>query len=71
MSTALTFGLVGGMLVPAFLANRLSRLTRIPDVLMLMARGVVIAPGLHLVDHPEHGLGHVLQWWPAHFSGGK
>jgi potassium/hydrogen antiporter len=50
MSTALIFGLIGGLLVLAFLANRLSRLTRIPDVLMLMALGVVIGPGLHLAD---------------------
>ena len=34
----------------AFLANRLSRLSPIPDVLMLMALGVVIGPGLHLAD---------------------
>jgi potassium/hydrogen antiporter len=51
MSTALILGLVGGLLVLAFLANRLSRLTRIPDVLMLMALGVVLGPGLHLL-HP-------------------
>lgn len=50
MSTALIFGLVGGLLVLAFLANRLSGLTRIPDVLMLMALGVVWGPVLHLVD---------------------
>jgi len=50
MSTALIFGLIGGLLVLAFVANRLSRLTRIPDVLMLMALGVVIGPGLHLAD---------------------
>jgi cell volume regulation protein A len=50
MSTALILGLIGGLLVLAFLANRLSRLTRIPDVLMLMALGVVIGPGLHLAD---------------------
>jgi cell volume regulation protein A len=50
MSTALIFGLIGGLLVLAFLANRLWRLTRIPDVLMLMALGVVIGPGLHLAD---------------------
>jgi cell volume regulation protein A len=50
MTTTLILGLVGGLLVLAFLANRLSRLTRIPDVLMLMALGVILGPGLHLVD---------------------
>jgi hypothetical protein len=72
MSTALIFGLVGGLLVLAFFANRLSRLTRIFDVRMLMALTVLIGPGSHLADHPEQrGLGHVQQWWQALFSGGK
>lgn len=72
MSTALIFGPNGGLLVLPSLANHLSRLTRIPDVLMLLALSVVIGRGLHLADHPEQrGLGHVHRWWQAHFSGGK
>jgi hypothetical protein len=46
MSTALILGLVGGLLVLAFLANRLSGLTRIPDVLILMAPGRRAGAGL-------------------------
>jgi cell volume regulation protein A len=53
MSPALILGLVGGLLVLAFLANRLSGLTRIPDVLMLMALGVLLGPVLHLVQAVE------------------
>src|SRR5579872_2085850 len=40
------FGLLGGLLVLAFGANRLFRWTRIPDVVVLMATGVVIGPVL-------------------------
>lgn len=44
------FGLLGGLLVLAFLANRLFRVTRVPDVIVLMAAGLVLGPGLHLVN---------------------
>jgi len=40
------FGLLGGLLVLAFGANRLFRWTRIPDVVVLMVTGVVIGPVL-------------------------
>src|SRR5580704_16801492 len=40
------FGLLGGLLVLAFVANRLFRWTRIPDVVVLMATGVLIGPVL-------------------------
>src|SRR6202162_3095446 len=40
------FGQLGGLLVLAFGANRLFRWTRIPDVVVLMATGVVIGPVL-------------------------
>ncbi len=40
------FGLLGGLLVLAFAANRLFRWTRIPDVVVLMATGVLIGPVL-------------------------
>ena len=50
MSAALILGLVGGLLVVAFLANRVFGLTRIPDVLVLMMLGVLLGPVLGLVQ---------------------
>jgi len=56
------FALLGGLLVLAFVANRLVRFTGVPDVIILMATGVVIGPILHWVN-PEifrgatHGFG--------------
>jgi potassium/hydrogen antiporter len=50
MSSAVILGLVGGLLVVAFLANRVFGLTRIPDVLVLMMLGVLLGPGLGLVQ---------------------
>jgi potassium/hydrogen antiporter len=50
MSSALVLGLVGGLLVVAFLANRVFGLTRIPDVLVLMMLGVLLGPVLGLVQ---------------------
>jgi potassium/hydrogen antiporter len=50
MSTALILGLVGGLLMLAFLANRVFRVTRVPDVLVLMALGLVLGPVLGLVN---------------------
>jgi cell volume regulation protein A len=44
------FALLGGLLVLAFLANRLVRFTRVPDVIILMATGVLIGPALHWVN---------------------
>jgi cell volume regulation protein A len=52
MSSALVLGLVGGLLVIAFLANRVFKVTRIPDVVLLMGLGVLLGPGLGLF-HPE------------------
>jgi cell volume regulation protein A len=49
MSPALILGLVGGLLVIAFMANRIFALTRIPDVVLLMALGVLLGPVLGLV----------------------
>jgi cell volume regulation protein A len=49
MSSALVLGLVGGLLVLAFLANRIFRVTRIPDVVLLMGLGVLLGPGLGLL----------------------
>ena len=53
MSTALILGLVGALLMLAFLANRVFRVTRVPDVLVLMALGLVLGPVLGFVD-PAH-----------------
>src|SRR5580704_2942650 len=52
MSAALVLGLVGGLLVLAFLANCVFRVTRIPDVVLLMALGVVLGPVLGIL-HAE------------------
>ena len=49
MSLPALFGLLGGLLVLAFVANRLFQTTRVPDVVVLMATGVIIGPLLHWV----------------------
>jgi potassium/hydrogen antiporter len=48
MNITAFFGLLGGLLVIAFIANRLFTWTRVPDVVVLMAAGVVLGPVLHL-----------------------
>jgi potassium/hydrogen antiporter len=52
MTLALTnfFGLLGGLLVLAFGANRLSRWTRVPDVIVLLGSGILLGPVLHWID---------------------
>src|SRR5271154_5234832 len=50
MDLNLFFALLGGLLVLAFVANRLVRFTGVPDVIILMATGVVIGPILHWVN---------------------
>ncbi len=62
MNLTLFFGLLGGLLVLAFIAHRLVRRTGIPDVLVLMATGVLLGPLFHLVDPSRfqsvtHGFG--------------
>ena len=44
--TALTtlLGLLGGLLILAFYANRLSKQTRVPDVVILIATGLILGP---------------------------
>lgn len=42
-------GLLGGLLVLAFIANRLSRRTRVPDVIVLLASGILLGPVLHWI----------------------
>ena len=48
MNITAFFGLLGGLLVIAFTANRLFTWTRVPDVVVLMAAGVMLGPVLHL-----------------------
>jgi cell volume regulation protein A len=50
MSTALILGLIGGLLILAFVANKVFAYTRIPDVVVLMALGLLIGPVFGLVD---------------------
>jgi NhaP-type Na+/H+ or K+/H+ antiporter len=44
------FGLLGALLVLAFVANRLSKWTRVPDVIVLLITGIALGPVLHWVD---------------------
>ena len=50
MDLTLFFAVLGGLLVLAFVANRLVRFTRVPDVIILMGTGVLIGPVLHWVN---------------------
>jgi cell volume regulation protein A len=43
-------GLLGGLLVLAFAANRLAKRTGVPDALVLMATGLLLGPTLHWID---------------------
>ncbi len=50
MDLTLFFGLMGGLIVLAFIANRLFRHTRIPDLVVLIVIGLLIGPVFHWVD---------------------
>jgi potassium/hydrogen antiporter len=50
MDLTLFLALLGGLLVLAFIANRVVRFTHVPDVVILMATGVLIGPVLHWVN---------------------
>jgi cell volume regulation protein A len=50
MNPATTLGLLGALLVLAFLANRIFRVSRIPDSMLLMSFGVLLGPVLGLVN---------------------
>ena len=50
MSLKAFIALLGGLLVLAFVANRLFRRTRVPDVFVLMATGVLLGPVLGWVN---------------------
>ena len=47
------FGLIAALLVLAFGANRLFRITRIPDLVVLLVTGLVLGPVLHWVNPEE------------------
>ncbi len=44
------FGLLGGLLVLAFVTNRFSRRTRVPDVIVLLGCGILLGPVLHWIS---------------------
>lgn len=46
MELARSFGLPAALLVIAFVANPLSRLTRVPDLIVLLSIGVLHGPVL-------------------------
>lgn len=50
LTLANLFGLLGGLLVLAFVANRLSHKTRIPDVIVLLGCGILLGPVLHWIN---------------------
>jgi potassium/hydrogen antiporter len=55
------FGLPAALLVLAFVANRLSKLTRVPDLIVLLLIGVTLGPILHWVNPQSfQGAIHVL-----------
>jgi Kef-type K+ transport system membrane component KefB len=47
MDSARIFGLPAALLVIAVIANRLSRWTRVPDIIVLLLIGVGLGPILH------------------------
>src|ERR1700735_3804809 len=50
MDLTFFFAVLGGLLVLAFVANRLVRFTHVPDVIILMATGLLIGPTMHWVN---------------------
>lgn len=44
------WGLLGGLLMLAYLANRFSYRTRVPDVVVLLLCGIALGPGLHWIN---------------------
>jgi len=59
MSLTALFALLGGLLMLAFVANRLFQWTRVPDVVVLMATGLLIGPVFRWVQPgPFEGVAH-------------
>ena len=50
MSMSYIFGLPALLLIVAFAANRLSKLTRVPDIIVLLTIGITVGPVLHWVN---------------------
>ena len=50
MDVTQIFGLLSGLLVLAFVANRLFRITRIPDLIILLITGLLLGPLFKLID---------------------
>ena len=50
MSMAYIFGLPAALLIVALAANRLSKLTRVPDIIVLLLIGITLGPILHWVN---------------------
>jgi cell volume regulation protein A len=53
MQMAYIFGLPAALLVLAVVANRLSKLTKVPDIIVLLLIGITLGPVLHWVN-PQH-----------------
>lgn len=47
MAMSHIFGLLALLLIVAFAANRLSKLTRVPDIVVLLVIGILVGPVLH------------------------
>jgi len=47
------FALLGGLLVLAYVTNKLTRWTRVPDVIVLMMAGILVGPVLHWLQGSE------------------
>ncbi|MGH9446928.1 MAG: cation:proton antiporter, partial [Terriglobia bacterium] len=61
MSPTTFCAFLGGLLALAFIANRFYRLTRVPDVIVLMAVGLVLGPILGWVKSAEfQSVTHIL-----------
>jgi potassium/hydrogen antiporter len=50
MDVTQIFGLLSGLLVLAFVANRLFRITRVPDLIILLIMGLLLGPVFKLID---------------------
>jgi cell volume regulation protein A len=48
------FALLGGLLVLAFVANRLAQRTRVPDAVVLILTGVLLGPVFRLIDAAKY-----------------
>ena len=61
MSSAYIFGLPAALLIIAVAANRLSKLTRVPDIIVLLLIGITLGPILHWVNpHNFEGVIRIL-----------